>query len=136
MPQTTVLPTFDGVTCHGLLAQECHYRGEMVEPVNVLFLRVAPDRWLRMYIDCGSFGHTEVSEVEEIAPEDSDPEFRYPIVDLAVRCPIVGRRIIRAELKELPPDGAELALALDDGSVLTLLNCNDTSVVEYRRAAG
>ena len=56
MTQVVHLAEFEDLTCLGLVAQECYYQGDLVEPANVVFLQVGPARWFRFYIDCGDFG--------------------------------------------------------------------------------
>lgn len=136
MTQVVHLAEFEDLTCLGLVAQECYYQGDLVEPANVVFLHVGPARWFRFYIDCGDFGRTEVAAVNPIEPEVSQADFRYPLVDLAAHYPVVGRRVIRAELRQVPPDGADFSLVLDDGATIALVNRDDLSVVEYRPRAG
>ena len=139
MTRTETIAAFVGATCHGLLAQECYYQGELAEAANLLFFATAPDRWLRFFIDCGSFGLSEAPTVEAIPPETTDPEFRYPLVDLAARYPVVGRRVTDAVLVSQPhawADAAEFRLTFDDGAQLALVNRDDASTVEYRPPAG
>ena len=77
--------------------------------------------------------------MEAIAPETTDPEFRYPLVDLGARYPVVGRRVTAAVLVSEPgawADAAELRITFDDGAELALVNRDDESTVEYRSPAG
>ncbi|MBC8086775.1 MAG: hypothetical protein H7Z40_05885 [Phycisphaerae bacterium] len=47
--------TVEGQVCLDLVAQECWYRGELVESLNVLYLRFAETGWARLGIDAGDF---------------------------------------------------------------------------------
>ena len=53
----------EGAQCLGLLAQEYRRDGDLVSPANVLFLQVAPGRWLRFFLDAGVFFWREVPAV-------------------------------------------------------------------------
>ena len=117
----------EGAQCLGLLAQEYRRDGDLVSPANVLFLQVAPGRWLRFFLDAGVFFWREVPAAVGIT--DAAPGDSYPLVPASAPG-LVGSRVKAAELRAVPPDGARLALRFASGAGLALVNETDESRLE------
>ena len=120
----------EGAECLGLVVQEFHSAGEQVCPANVLFLQIAPERWLRFFLDAGVFFWRQVPEVVGISDAEAAPGCRYPLVTLAATG-LVGSRVETATFHEVSRNGpARVILHFNTGATLALVNESDASSVE------
>ena len=125
--------TLEGATCGAVLAQAYGYHGELVAPVTVLYLEFGLGRWARFGIDGGHFHWRETARPEAIEADGSGHV--YPLVNADSSKLIEGRQLRSITFKPEPPDGGRVSIGLADGAMLTLLNANDQSRVEFTRAA-
>ena len=125
-----------GATCSRLVVQEAWYRGELVEPANLLFLQVDGSRWIRCFIDAGFFGWRAAEAPVQISAAEAAPEFEYPLVDLTARLRAIGSQVRDVTLTERPLSGADLEICFDGGGVLRLRNADDVTRLEFSPPAG
>lgn len=119
----------EGAICLDLMAQEYHWEGELVCPANVLFLQLAPDRWLRFFLDAGVFFWRAVPAAVGITAAEAAPGDSYPLVPITAPG-LVGSRVAAAELQAMPPDGMRLTLRFENGAALSLVDVADGVTLE------
>jgi hypothetical protein len=124
-------PALTGVPCDELLVQQYWYRGELVEPANVVYLRFAGG-WHRLYFDSGIvFWRPHDRAPEAVSP--GQEEFAYPLVDLGRQFGVRGVMLDRMEATPIE-GGSEVRLGFGNGVVVVFSDIADTTT--YRAEPG
>jgi hypothetical protein len=124
------IPDLAGAHCEALIAQEFWHGGERVSPANVLFLKTEAGSWQRIVLDAGVLFWRTEAEPSFPTPADDSPEYgQHPLVDLAARHGLVGRRIEAVRVAERP-DGDELQLEFSEGVVVALRDLRDQDATD------
>jgi hypothetical protein len=104
------LPDVAGELCEALLLQSHYYRGQLVNEANVLFLRLAPSGWHRIFIDAGLvFWQT----VDGLDSPDQD-RHHYTLTDLGAHHGVAGKRVAGVTIADLSAGGELRLLFTDD----------------------
>lgn len=115
--------TLIGRPCLAVALQSYTYRGELVDPVNVVFLKFDERRWARFGIDAGHFFWREVTEPD--VPESSE-EYQYPLTDVGPSLsPVLNRPIDEVVLSSQGSDRTALLISFVDAPTLALTNSGD-----------
>ena len=117
-----------GHKCEAFLCQQYWHEGQLVEEANVLFLKTDSNLWQRICFDSGVLFWRE--EKEASSPPSQGPH-GYPLVDLAAKYNLGGRRIERVWQSLVPMQG-ELGLSFEGDTQIILRNSNDRSILETR----
>src|SRR5437870_317540 len=88
-------PRLVGLPCDELLVQQYWYRGELIEPANVVHLEFG-GRWHRLYFDSGIVFWRPHDRAPEGVPQGED-EFAYPLIDLGQQFGVRGVELDRME---------------------------------------
>jgi hypothetical protein len=121
--------------CSALLAQTYVRDGGLITAANVLFLQLAPARWVRFFFDSGEFFWREVPAPDVIDAAIAAPGDAYPLVDLAYARPIAGHRVEQVRFQDVSVGELRLELGFDSGVRIALVNADDLSHVEFNEAA-
>lgn len=108
-----------GGTCEAVLVQEAWHGGERLLPIHALYLKLEGRPWRRTFFDGGVlFVRTGGPPGTRTGPVPSEA-FRYTVEDVGARHGLVGRRVVRADVREQGAD-TELRLSFDTGPQLVL----------------
>jgi hypothetical protein len=107
-----------------LAVQECWHQGRLSAPANVVFLRVAPERWLRFFFDAGVFFWRTIEAPDTPAAADG---FEYRIVQAAPEC--VGRTVSTVVVTAPDRDTVVLTISFAEGGQLILQNRDDANTL-------
>jgi hypothetical protein len=119
------LPDVAGEVCETLLLQSYYYRGQLVSPANVLFLRLTASGWHRIFIDGGVvFWQT----VDRLDSPDQD-RHHYTLTDLGARHGLTGRRLVGVGTADVP-GGGELWLHFADDTRVSFHHVDGRSRVD------
>jgi hypothetical protein len=115
-------PALAGRVCDELLCRQYWYRGELYNPVAVLFLR-SGNIWHRLYFDFGIiFWRADQSRPESF--EVPEFEWSYRLVDIGIVLGLQGRQLHRYEMTSIKGGSQVEFFFVGDRSVV-LKNVDD-----------
>jgi len=122
----------EGQLCHELKVQQFFYEGRLADQWNVLFLRLARDRWVRFFFDAGVFFWK--NERPTLPYRDNE----YRLVTPEIAKAVEGRTVLGVAFSSLATGGRTLTIELDNQTALHLHNERDRSSVAFigKRGSG
>jgi hypothetical protein len=122
-------PRLVGTTCDELLIQQYWYRGELVDPANVAYLRFAGS-WHRLCFDLDIVFWQPATEPPECCAPD-DAGYGYTLVDIGGQLNLQGIVLDRL-VTEGTEDGVEVNLAFCNEVEVVFHHVADTDTTNYR----
>jgi hypothetical protein len=118
-------PSLEGKVVLELLCTEMWRQGQLLEPANVIYLKV-DDTWYRHYFDWGIiFWRPEQDPPKEYAMEELD--LYVKVTDLAGKFNFSGL-VIESVEPTLLPNGSETKFVFSNGSFIVFSSINDVTV--------
>src|SRR5438034_11738191 len=94
------LPELAGATCERLLGVQSKLDNGCVVPC-LFWLKIKDGRWHRFFIDAWILQWRDRDELDE---DDLTYDSEFPVLDIAAQHALVGRAIVKIQMRQTPDD--------------------------------
>jgi hypothetical protein len=126
------MPNLQGSVCQEIICQQYWYKGELVEPANVVYLKFS-EKWHRLSIDCGVIIWRKHEGPPTTIPMQKGL-YSYLLEDLAGKYGCKGQTLLSLDSRSFK-GGAEVSFVFLDRRKMTFRNVKDCTSCYFSDAS-